>query len=582
MWFSSERIHSKQEINNFESTTFSSCDCDDPDWSVMFSSGDFDSKEQWVNMYNATLYIKDVPVFYTPYFGFSTNRTRRSGFLPPTIGFSSDEGLIYAQPYYFAPAIDYDFEYIPQVRTNRGYGNTLKYRHVDSEYSRLYMDAGVFYENDSYVKEQNLLNDKHYGWNIRYDRTKLFAQEDHQDGLQFYAVDMNDVDYSTVQHDDDTGDYNDRYLNSYFRYFYNAKDYFGGFESTYYEDVSLNDNDTTLQNLPTIKLHKYTDTLFLDNLTYGATLEFKRQSRNEGMGANRLSTTIPIVYTRNLLDNYLDFSFGTYLDYTHYNYINNTNGFEDPNYAVATNFVELGTNLIKPYENFIHSMQLYARYEKPNTLQENGDLYPILTTQNELSDFAISENKESISLYFNQSFANNDLETVVDHTVSQNFTYDSQSGNYEEGDLEHDLRLYYENMSFHNRFYYDYNLEKIVRSTSLLQYNGDDIYTRLYYNFSKNKTTLQNQEDFVFQIGYDFNKYYGASYKEEYDLTHNTNKKREYTFHINQKCWALNLKYVNSVVATNTVNRDSKRQNIIYIEIQLRELLNFNQQFKNN
>ncbi len=579
MWFSSEQIHSKNEKNNFESTTFSSCDCDDPDWSVLFSSGDFDSKDQWVNMYNATLYIKDVPVLYTPYFGFSTNRTRRSGFLPPTIGFSSGEGLLYAQPYYYAPATNYDFEYIPQIRTNRGYGNTLKYRLVDSQYSRLYMDAGIFYENNSYYKEQNLVNDKHYGWSVQYDRTKLFSKEDHQDGFQFYAVDMNDIDYSNVQHDDNLGNYNDRYLNSYLRYFYNAKDYFGGLEATYYEDVSLDNNDNTLQNIPTIKLHKYTDTLFLDNLTYSTTLEFQRETRSKGIGANRFSATLPLIYTQNFFDNYLDLSFGTYLDYTHYEYVDNTSNFKDPSYAVATNFIELGTNLIKPYEDFIHSMQISTRYEKPDIMTQTGDLYPLRTSRTELSPFAITTPKEQIGLYFNQSIANNDLATLLDHTVSQNFVYDSQSGNYQKGDLEHSLILYYGDSSLQNRFYYDHDLEKIVQSTTVLQYKANDLYTRFYYNYNKDKTTLKTQEDLIFEIGYSFNKYYSASFRQEYDLTYNTNKKREYAFHINEKCWALNLKYINSIVATNAITRDSRRQNIIYVELQLKELLSFAQQF---
>ena len=53
----------------------------------------------WFNMYNARLYIYDIPVFYTPYFGYSLDTTRQTGLLMPSVGISSDEGFYYEQPF---------------------------------------------------------------------------------------------------------------------------------------------------------------------------------------------------------------------------------------------------------------------------------------------------------------------------------------------------------------------------------------------------------------------------------------------------------------------------------------------------
>ena len=150
----------------------SSCNCEDPAWSIGFTSGDLNTTKEWMNTYNTTLYIKDIPVFYTPYFGFPTDDTRRTGLLTPTIGYSKSEGFQYAQPIYFAPSANYDIEYTPQIRTNRGNGHTLQYRYADSMYSNLNFEAAIFTEKDSYQKKANLTNKEHYGWNLEYKRSK--------------------------------------------------------------------------------------------------------------------------------------------------------------------------------------------------------------------------------------------------------------------------------------------------------------------------------------------------------------------------------------------------------------------------
>ena len=580
MWFSSKQIKSEKQRHEFESTVFSSCDCNDPSWSVGFSNGNFNSDKQWVNMYNATLFIKEVPVLYTPYFGFSTNRTRSTGFLTPTVGVSSGEGFVYAQPYYYAGDVDYDIEYIPQIRTNRGYGHTLKYRLADSPYSFLSMEGGIFYENDSYFEEEELTNKKHYGWNVSYYRSKLFSnQEDHQDELKIYGIDMNDIDYANTQHDDDSSKYDDKHMTSYIKYFYNTHDYFMGLEANKYEDLSSDTYTQTLQTRPVIKLHKYTDTVLSDNLTYSSTLELKRQTRENGVGANSVSFNLPLIYTNSYLNDFLDISFGTTLDYVYLDYLNDSSLYEDAIYGSATSFIEAGTSLIKPYSDFIHSIQLSMKYEKPTKLTDSGDIFSLNTNNSALDDFSIVNDTEQIVLYFNQSFTDNDLFTFLDHSISQNWTYNDDTNTYEKGDLEHDLILYYGDTSLSNRFYYDFNLDAIVQSTTVLAYNDKKKYIKFYYNFEKDRDTLKNQEDFIYELGYYFDKYYSLAYKEEYDLTNNVNRKREYIFNIDRQCWAISFKLVNSLIATDRITDETKRQKIFYVQLNLKELFNLSQKF---
>ena len=75
-----------------------------------------------MHLYNPVFYVGKVPVLYLPYFGFPTDKTRRSGLLIPEIAYLSEQGLYYKQPIYFAPMQSWDLEFDPQIRTRRGAG----------------------------------------------------------------------------------------------------------------------------------------------------------------------------------------------------------------------------------------------------------------------------------------------------------------------------------------------------------------------------------------------------------------------------------------------------------------------------
>jgi lipopolysaccharide assembly outer membrane protein LptD (OstA) len=224
-------------------------------------------------------------------------------------------------------------------------------------------------------------------------------------------------------------------------------------------------------------------------------------------------------------------------------------------------------------------MQVAVRYENPDSFIEDGDIYSINNFHSDLSDFEISKEQEQFSLYFNQILYNDELATLLDHTIFQNWVYNNESQNYEKSDLEHDLILYYGDHSLSNRFYYNYDLDKIIKSTVSYNYDDKKKYVKLYYTFNKDTTTLDNTEYFTYDIGYAFNKKYSINHRQEFDLSNDTNQKREYIFTINEKCWAVSFKYINSIIATNTTTGNSKRENKFYVELNLKELLNFTQKY---
>ena len=69
---------------------------------------------------NATLRVKDIPVFYTPYIYFPIDNRRQSGFLAPSFASSSDTGFTLTTPYYFNLAPNYDATLYPHYMVKRG------------------------------------------------------------------------------------------------------------------------------------------------------------------------------------------------------------------------------------------------------------------------------------------------------------------------------------------------------------------------------------------------------------------------------------------------------------------------------
>ena len=76
IWMNSNASTKETEIVELDSTILSSCDCLDPIWSIRASSADYNTEDKWINTYNPRLYIKNVPILYSPYLGLSADKTR--------------------------------------------------------------------------------------------------------------------------------------------------------------------------------------------------------------------------------------------------------------------------------------------------------------------------------------------------------------------------------------------------------------------------------------------------------------------------------------------------------------------------
>jgi LPS-assembly protein len=580
IWFNAKNGVKNKDYIDFKSSTLSSCDCQNPAWSINFSSGDLNTTKQWINTYNTTLYIQNIPVFYTPYFGFPTDDTRRSGLLKPSIGYSQSEGFIYAQPIYFAPTLNYDFEYIPQIKNKRGHGHALKYRYTDSLYSNLNIETGIFTEKNEYFNKINLTNDKHYGWDVEYKRTKLFSNNHSSDGLLFKYLDMNDVDYLGTHYDSVNSIGTSSFLESKLKYFYNTNNFYSDIEINMYNDLAQDNTDAVLQTLPKVNFHQYATGFLNNNLTSSLNILSSRKTRTTGIGAVTTDLYIPIGYHQYLFNEFLNFSFTEQINYTNIAY---TNKYENANYGENNHVIALYSDLIKPYENYIHSMNVGITYTDTNQFKKSGDIYNKSSNNiSELSSFDISQATKNISVSLNQSlYSNMTLKEIVNHKINQSYIYNDITNSYEKNTLQNDLTYYYDYGSLSNRLIYDYGIKDIALSSTTLTFTQDSYFANIYYVYSKNADTLVEDKNLNFDLGFSFAKYYKLSYKENYDLINHVSESKEYIFDINQKCWSINFKLIDKIVATDTTtDDDSFRQKILYLEVNLKQLFLFNQEYE--
>ena len=590
IWSNSKEANKDKDVITLENSILSSCDCIDPIWSIRSSSSDYDTEAMWMNTYNPRLYVKNVPVFYLPYFGFPTDTTRRTGLLLPTMGYSSSEGFLYSQPIFIAPADDYDIELIPQIRTQRGYGSYANFRYADSPDSMLNVKTGYFKEFDNYRSKEQLENSEHYGLDIDYERKNIFAtNKEHQDGVFTSIRYLNDIEYITLKEEDDNL-WTDKKVESKVNYFYNTPEYYGGVYGKYYIDASKKTNANTLQELPQVQFHSYNKELFLENLIYSIDTKAQNFTRKEGLNAKIYDITVPISYTKNILDDYMYVGVENRTILTQYDYSNslyNNLRYEDGTLIQNRTSFIVGTDLLKPYSDYIHTLNLNASYDIPENLRKDGDLYNITVKENqplkydELSVFPTLQEQKTIKLSLNQSIYDKDnLKQFINHKMSQSILYNS----FDEPkfqDLDNYVKINHDYGSLSGKVVYNMDDNKVVEGSfdNSLSYENLTFSAGYYYSKKTNNefNTRDDLESYRLSTSYKLAKDYSIKYYENYDLQEKTRNRQGIGLNIDDSCWNLDLLLEKEITprsryVESTRSYDSHEQTIVYAVLMLKPI----------
>lgn len=118
-------------ILNLYHATYSTCPPTTDTWKVKADHLRLDRESGEGTATNTILDIKNVPVFYVPYFSFPIDDRRKTGFLFPTFSFfSPTNGNTISVPFYMNLAPNYDATYTPTLISKRGFQSSLLYRYL--------------------------------------------------------------------------------------------------------------------------------------------------------------------------------------------------------------------------------------------------------------------------------------------------------------------------------------------------------------------------------------------------------------------------------------------------------------------
>lgn len=265
---------------------FTTCPDHQPDWSLNAKQIRIDSENDWATVEQATLEIFQVPVFYFPYLTLPVSDKRSSGFLYPTIGSNSRNGLELAIPYYWNIAPEYDLTITPRIMTERGLQLATEFRYLVDEQQGLfnleYLHDDRSYENQSrylvYWAHAGSINDN---WRISSDFTHVSDDNYFNDIGSTFA---NKTDNQLIKN---------------LELSYYQQDWWLNFKL---QDIQvLGENKSPYRLLPQISLHSYQNRLnrYFEYDVYSEFSAFER-SDNGNDKANRLhiepTLRIPLNY----------------------------------------------------------------------------------------------------------------------------------------------------------------------------------------------------------------------------------------------------------------------------------------------
>ncbi len=177
-----------------EDGSYTQCEPGSNSWQLAADSITLNPQTGFGTARGAVLEILDVPVFYVPYFYFPIDDRRLSGFLYPSISYSSSEGIDIAAPYYFNLAPNYDDTFTPRILGERGLILENEFRYMN-RWSYNVLSNGVLIDDDKTGKDRWLLGVDHEGtpwsgWQSYIDYTAV-SDEDYFDDLDPTNLDVN-------------------------------------------------------------------------------------------------------------------------------------------------------------------------------------------------------------------------------------------------------------------------------------------------------------------------------------------------------------------------------------------------------
>ncbi|MBI3576310.1 MAG: LPS assembly protein LptD [Gammaproteobacteria bacterium] len=112
---------------------YTTCPAGQDDWYLHAPEVEIDNIEEMAYVRNAWVEFKGVPIYYIPRASFSISDKRKSGFLTPSFGYASQNGIDVSAPYYLNLAPNYDATITPHIMGVRGLQLQNEFRYLTQQ-----------------------------------------------------------------------------------------------------------------------------------------------------------------------------------------------------------------------------------------------------------------------------------------------------------------------------------------------------------------------------------------------------------------------------------------------------------------
>ncbi|OGT41264.1 MAG: hypothetical protein A3F13_05385 [Gammaproteobacteria bacterium RIFCSPHIGHO2_12_FULL_40_19] len=158
-WGTAKSLHRDANgIILLKQAEYTTCSPENPSWVISAKTMALNRASGEGTARDVVIRFKKVPIFYTPYYSFPLNTTRKSGFLPPTFGYAAQDGFSISEPYYWNIAPNYDLLFTPEWYSQRGLRVNNFFRYL-TPHSDGFLYATVLPDDKKFAQfKQNTLN----------------------------------------------------------------------------------------------------------------------------------------------------------------------------------------------------------------------------------------------------------------------------------------------------------------------------------------------------------------------------------------------------------------------------------------
>ena len=219
---------------SLKDSTYTTCYGEKPAWQIEADEIRISAANNSGEAIGAKFKLYDVPVMYVPYFYFPVTNERKTGFLDPKLGSSSNSGVKIETPFYWNIAENMDATITPHYMSKRGVQLMTEFRYLTG------LQSGKI-DLEYLNKDKDVKSNDDARYLARFQHTGTFA-----DNFRAY------VDYATISDDNYLVDIGSDQYNSNDAYLYQVGE-LSYFNEAWQASIKLQDFEVLGDNTPSYK-----------------------------------------------------------------------------------------------------------------------------------------------------------------------------------------------------------------------------------------------------------------------------------------------------------------------------------------